>query len=51
MICDHFVIEHTETGEFETDGMGNTVHFSYYEDAAEYIKENELEDVEIVAQY
>ncbi len=51
MICDHFVIEHTDSGEFETDEMGNAVYFSYYEDAAEYIKEHELEDVEIVAQY
>lgn len=51
MICDHWVIQNKDSGEFETDEFGNVYHFSYYEEAVEYIEDHEMENVEVVPQF
>ena len=51
MICKHYVIMSKDKETFLTDIFGDVLHFDSVERAEEYIKELELENVEIIPQF
>lgn len=52
MIYDYWTIFHTDTSEFESDPIsGKVYYFSTTKEAENYIKEHELENVEILPQW